>query len=99
MQKPSPVIGCVRKQLSAPDANEQIEIFTLEPFAVGAGRGFCECGVSNTEGARITAQSRQTVEQRGVGTARQKRCQQRVLTRPRLVDFITHRTNFGKALP
>ena len=88
MQEAGEIVGAVRHQLAAADADEQIEEFALDAVCVGIAGRVGESDMGDAQRRRIAAQLGQTAQQLRVRRSRQQRRQQRVFLRAREIDFV-----------
>ncbi len=73
VQKTGQIVGSVRQQFSASEADEEIEIFPLDALARGAARRLRKRGMRQPERTCIAAQRGETLEQRTIGRAGEQR--------------------------
>jgi hypothetical protein len=74
VQKAGQIVGTVRHQLAASEADEQVKIFARDLFQRRICSGFGKFGVCDAERARIAVQFRELFQQRRVrGTPQQRR--------------------------
>ena len=88
VQESGQVIGSVRQQFSASEADEEIEILSLDALARGAARRLRERGMLQAERTCIAAQRGETLEQCAVGRACEQHRQQPVFLGTPGVDVI-----------
>ncbi len=88
VQEAGEIIRSVGQQFAAPETDEEIEIFALDALDIGALRRLRECGMRQSERARIAAQRGEARKQRGIRRARQQHRQQRVFLRARGIDLV-----------
>src|SRR5262249_46829455 len=79
MQKPREIVGCVRQQLAAPKANEQIEVLTFDFLDGAFSGGVRECRMREPQRGCIATQLRETAEEARIRCARQQCRKQCVL--------------------
>ena len=88
VQEAGDVIGAVRHQFAAADADEQIEEFALDLAGVGIAGRVGEADMGDAERRRIAAQRGQPLQKCRVRRARQQRRQQRVFLRAGKIDLV-----------
>ena len=90
------IVGAVRQQFAATDADEQFKKLALDPLRTGGGRRIGEREMREPERTGIAAQRREPVEKRGVGrTAKQDR-EQCVFLRAGRIHLVDRCGGFGR---
>ena len=98
MQKAGEIIRRVGQKLSAPEPDEQVEIFPLDAFGAGPLRRLRERRVCQPERAWIPAQRGETLEQRAVRRAREQNGEQRIFLCARYVEVLEIASHIGLLL-
>ena len=88
VQEAGDVVGAVRHQLAAADADEQIEKFALDLGSVGTAGRVGETDMGDAQRRRIAAQRGQPLQKRRVRRSRQQCRQQRVFLRTGEIDLV-----------
>jgi hypothetical protein len=87
-QEPSEVIGLVGHQFPAPEADEEVKIFSLNIIGAGTTSGFRDRSMGAPQWARVSTQTGEALEQALIRCAREKRREERIFPRPRRIDLI-----------
>src|SRR5262249_42070028 len=88
VEKAREIVGAVRQELAAADADEEVEELALGALDRGGGRGLGERRMGHAERARVAAQVAEPRQQYRVGCARQQGREQRVFLRARRIDVV-----------
>src|SRR5262249_31791608 len=88
VQEAGEIIRTIWEKFPAPEADEEVEIFTLDALDIGPLRRVRERRVRQSERARIAAKCGETLQQRGIRRACKQDREQRIFLRACRIDLV-----------